>query len=100
MELIRIGELARRSGVSVPTLKHYLREGLIAPVRKSGRTMAWYDPELAGKVKAIMRWFGQTVGRRTYEEAGRASDLHGAPDVSSVCDLRVNYRAETMWNAS
>ena len=53
MELIRIGELAKRSGVSVPTLKHYLREGLIAPVKKSGRTMAWYAPELAGKVKAI-----------------------------------------------
>lgn len=53
MELVRIGELARRSGVSIATLKHYLREGLIAPARKSGRTMSWYDPNLAQRIKAI-----------------------------------------------
>lgn len=53
MQLVRIGELARRSGVPIATLKHYLREGLIAPVRKSGRTMSWYDPALATRIKAI-----------------------------------------------
>ena len=53
MELVRIGELAKRSGVPIATLKHYLREGLIAPARKSGRTMSWYDPALATKVRAI-----------------------------------------------
>ncbi len=53
MELVRIGELAKRSGVPIPTIKHYLREGLIAPSRKSGRTMSWYDPALIRKLKAI-----------------------------------------------
>ncbi|MFN0251291.1 MAG: MerR family transcriptional regulator [Kofleriaceae bacterium] len=53
MQLVRIGELARRSGVPIATLKHYLREGLIAPARKSGRTMSWYDPALATRIKAI-----------------------------------------------
>ncbi|MGE0396124.1 MAG: MerR family transcriptional regulator [Kofleriaceae bacterium] len=53
MQLVRIGELARRSGVSIATLKHYLREGLIAPSRKSGRTMSWYDPALANRIKTI-----------------------------------------------
>ena len=45
MDLIRIRELARRSGVSLPTLEFYLREGLITPARKTGRTMAWYRPD-------------------------------------------------------
>lgn len=53
MELVRIGELARRSGVPMATLKFYLREGLIAPARKSGRTMAWYDPALVDRLRAI-----------------------------------------------
>lgn len=53
MQLLRIGELAKRSGVPIATLKHYLREGLIAPTRKTGRTMSWYDPALATRVHAI-----------------------------------------------
>jgi DNA-binding transcriptional MerR regulator len=53
MQLVKITELARRSGVSVATLKHYLREGLIAPARRSGRTMSWYDPTLATRIRAI-----------------------------------------------
>jgi DNA-binding transcriptional MerR regulator len=53
VQLLKIGELARRAGVSIPTLKHYLREGLIAPARKTGKTMAWYDPALVERVKAI-----------------------------------------------
>src|SRR5437868_6456142 len=49
----RTAQLAKRSGVPVATLKHYLREGLIAPTKKSGRTMSWYAPSLVSRVKAI-----------------------------------------------
>lgn len=51
--LLKIGELAKRSGVPVATIKHYLREGLIAPARKSGRTMSWYDPALVDRLRSI-----------------------------------------------
>jgi Tol biopolymer transport system component len=37
-ELLRIGELARRAAVPVATIKHYLREGLLAPVQ-SGKKL-------------------------------------------------------------
>jgi DNA-binding transcriptional MerR regulator len=53
VSLLRIGELARRSGVSVPTVKHYLREGLIRPARRTGRTMAWYAPSDVERIRAI-----------------------------------------------
>ncbi len=53
MQLVRIGDLARSANVSVATVKFYLREGLIAPTRKTGRTMAWYEPALAGRIRAI-----------------------------------------------
>lgn len=51
--LLRIGELAKAAGVPIATLKHYLREGLIQPARKSGRSMSWYAPATVAKVKAI-----------------------------------------------
>lgn len=51
--LIRIGELAASVGLNVTTLKFYAKEGLIRPVCKTGRNMAWYDPGCAATVKAI-----------------------------------------------
>ena len=56
--MLKISELAERSGVSAGTIKHYLREGLLdgedAVVRTS-RNMAWYAPELVERVKLIKR---------------------------------------------
>ena len=51
--LLKIAELAERSGVTIATLKHYLREGLIAPVKKTGRTMSWYDERTVARVRVI-----------------------------------------------
>lgn len=85
MSLVRIGELAKRSGVPIPTLKHYLREGLIAPARKSGRTMSWYDPALVGKVRAIKelqrrQFLPLDVIRETIERDAEAPDELAAAD--------------------
>lgn len=92
MELIRIGELAKRSGVPVATLKHYLREGLIRPVRKSGRTMSWYDPALAARVRAIKRlqrdrFLPLDVIRESIEKTGAAGDdLAAAEAIAGVLE--------------
>ncbi len=43
-QYLRIGELADRAGVSVATIKFYIREGLLPPPPvKTGRTMGYYD---------------------------------------------------------
>ena len=53
-ELVKISDLARRSDVPVPTIKHYLREGLLpGPARKTSRNMAWYDASLVGRIRRI-----------------------------------------------
>lgn len=39
----RIGELSRRSGVAVGTIKYYLREGLLQPGTLTAKTQALYD---------------------------------------------------------
>ena len=52
-DLLKIGELAKSAGVPIATVKFYIREGLIRPVRKTGRTMSWYAPGCVAKVRAI-----------------------------------------------
>jgi DNA-binding transcriptional MerR regulator len=84
MELLRIGELARRSGVPMATLKFYLREGLIAPAKKTGRTMAWYEPAVVDRLRAIKELQEQhlplDVIRQTLEGDRKAPDDLAAVD--------------------
>ena len=52
--LVKMADLARLSGVPAPTIKHYIREGLLpAPERRTSRNMAYYDARLAERVRAI-----------------------------------------------
>ena len=101
MELIKIGELARRSGVPIATLKHYLREGLIEPARKTGRTMAWYDPALAGRVKAIKQlqrdqFLPLELIKQTVDGARTAPDELAAADaIASVLAEHSGTRSRT-----
>jgi DNA-binding transcriptional MerR regulator len=53
--LLRMRELAEASGVPVPTIKHYLREGLLPEPVKTSRNMAYYPPEFVDRIKLIKR---------------------------------------------
>ena len=56
--LLKMSELAERSGVSAGTIKHYLREGLLGggdDVVRTSRNMAYYPPEFVEQVKLIKR---------------------------------------------
>ena len=53
--LLRMGELAEASGVPVPTIKHYLREGLLPEPVKTSRNMAYYSPEFVERIRLIKR---------------------------------------------
>jgi DNA-binding transcriptional MerR regulator len=50
-----MGELAEASGVPVPTIKHYLREGLLPEPVKTSRNMAYYPPEFVERIRLIKR---------------------------------------------
>jgi DNA-binding transcriptional MerR regulator len=54
-DLLRMGELAEASGVPAPTIKHYLREGLLPEPVKTSRNMAYYPPEFVDRIKLIKR---------------------------------------------
>ncbi len=50
---MRISELAAQSGVPLPTLKYYLREGLLMPGHAQSRTRADYGPEHLERVRLV-----------------------------------------------
>jgi DNA-binding transcriptional MerR regulator len=52
-DLLRMGELAEASGVPAPTIKHYLREGLLPEPVKTSRNMAYYPPEFVDRIQLI-----------------------------------------------
>ena len=56
--MLKISELAERSGVSAGTIKHYLREGLLGSddeVVRTSRNMAYYPPEFVDRIALIKR---------------------------------------------
>ncbi len=50
-----MGELAEASGVPAPTIKHYLREGLLPEPVKTSRNMAYYPVEFVDRIRLIKR---------------------------------------------
>ncbi len=56
--MLKMSELAERSGVSAGTIKHYLREGLLGngdQVMRTSRNMAYYPEEFVERVRLIKR---------------------------------------------
>lgn len=50
---MRISALAQETGVPVPTLKYYLREGLLQPGESASRTQASYDRSHVERVRLV-----------------------------------------------
>jgi DNA-binding transcriptional MerR regulator len=53
--LLKMQELAERSGVSPATIKHYLREGLLPEPVRTSRNMAYYPPDFVERIGLIKR---------------------------------------------
>jgi DNA-binding transcriptional MerR regulator len=106
VELLKIGELSRRTGVPIATLKFYVREGLIAPARKSGRTMSWYHPSVVSRIRSIRelqerQFLPLDVIRETIDQTVEAADDHALPEATPDvlirrAGTRVRSRAEVL----
>ena len=61
-----MSELSRRSGLPVPTIKFYLREGLLPPGESTGATRAHYDESHLRRLRLI-RALADVAGLRLEE---------------------------------
>lgn len=76
---MRISELSERTGVSIPTLKYYLREDLLMPGTPTSATRAEYDAEHVDRVRlirALIHAVGLSIAstRRVVSALGPNSD--------------------------
>ncbi len=57
-DLLKMSELAERSGVSAGTIKHYLREGVLGgedDVVRTSRNMAYYPADFVDRIQLVKR---------------------------------------------
>ncbi len=57
-DLLKMSELAQRSGVSSGTIRHYLREGLLgegSEIKRTSRNMAYYPSHFVQRLELIKR---------------------------------------------
>jgi len=60
--LLKMSELAQRSGVSTGTIRHYLREGVLGPedgIVRTSRNMAYYPEDLVARIRLVKRLQGE-----------------------------------------
>ena len=89
MEALTIGQVAKRAGVGVETLRFYEREGLIAePKRRPSSGYRQYPPEAVRRVRFIRH--AKDLGF-TLKEIQELLDLRVDPD-STCSDVRRRAR--------
>ena len=52
-EMLKIGELAKATGVTVSTIHYYVQEGLLTPPTKTSPNMAYYDSRSIQEIRFI-----------------------------------------------
>ena len=91
MTVLTIGQLAKRAGVGVETIRFYEREGLIAePERRPSSRYRQYPPRVVGRVRFIRR--AKELGF-TLKEIQELLELRVCPSSTRV-DVRERVNAK------
>jgi DNA-binding transcriptional MerR regulator len=94
-DLLKMSELAERSGVSAGTIKHYLREGLLGQgddVVRTSRNMAYYPPDYVDRIRTIKRLQGERyMPLRAIKDALERAAADRDDDRVSVAEARQRY---------
>jgi DNA-binding transcriptional MerR regulator len=95
---VRISELSRRSGVPVPTIKYYLREGLLPEGVRTSATQAQYDESHEARLKLIRALVG-TAGLSIAEVHRVLAAIDDPPEslhalLGVAAEATVDHRAD------
>jgi len=94
-DLLKMSELAERSGVSAGTIKHYLREGLLGQgddVVRTSRNMAYYPPDYVDRIRTIKRLQGERyMPLRAIKDALESAAADRDDERVAVAEARRRY---------
>lgn len=82
---MRIGELSRRTGVSVRSLRYYEQKNLIVSERMANGYREFTD-SAAERVKAIQLYFGLGLNTDQIEKILNCGGKHALPEKNPICD--------------
>lgn len=88
---VRLAELSESSGVSVATLKYYLREGLLHAGRSVSRTQADYDETHVERVRLVRAL--SEVGGLSLSTVGRVLEVITSPGQDWITVLETAQRS-------
>ncbi len=86
---LKIGEIARKSGVQPSTIRYYVRQGLLPEPNKVNKSMAYYDESCIEKIQAIRhlqeaKYFPLSVIRNILK---RMDDGMGLEEAEAIEDV-------------
>jgi DNA-binding transcriptional MerR regulator len=89
---LRIGEVARRTGISPDTLRHYERHGLIPKPKRTSAGYRMFAPEVIERVRLIRSALSVGFTIRELSRIFRIRDRGGVPcaDVRSLAALKLD----------
>ena len=99
--LLKMADLARESGVPAPTIKHYIREGLLPPpAKRTSRNMAYYDAAIIPRIRTIKelqrtRFLPLRVIKELLDSSGPATALEPEAAISRVLQDMAPSRSKT-----
>lgn len=88
---MRIGDLSQRTGIPVPTIKYYLREGLLSYGRRLGPNQVRYDESHERRLRLVRAL--TEVGGLSVAAARSVLDAVDEPDRSAFKTLGVVHHA-------
>ena len=86
---LKIGEIAKQSGVPASTIRYYVRQGLLPEPNKVNKSMAYYDEGCVEKIQAIRhlqesRYFPLTVIKNILRRMDGGMSLEEAEAIEDV----------------
>jgi DNA-binding transcriptional MerR regulator len=90
---LRIGEVARRTGISPDTLRHYERHGLIPKPKRTTAGYRMFAPEVIERVRLIRSALSVGFTIRELSRIFRVRDRGGVPcaEVRSLAALKLDH---------
>ena len=90
---LRIGEVARRTGVSPDTLRHYERHGLIPKPKRTAAGYRMYSPDVIERVRLIRSALSVGFTIRELSRIFGIRDRGGAPcaEVRSLAAFKLDH---------
>jgi DNA-binding transcriptional MerR regulator len=83
--MMRIGELSKRTGVSVRSLRYYDKQNLL-PTKREKNGYRYFDEECVERVRLIQFYFGLGLNSCQIEQILRCKDENKQPEQEDLCD--------------